>query len=172
MMEPFDVFDAGRMAVFADPSGAVFMAWKPNQMIGAYIVNEPETLSWNELQTRDPAGAKEFYAKVFGWQSADMDFGGGTYTVWYPPGVEPARGQRSRRDDRDDRRPVAGGRPPELARLLRRRGHRRDGREGEGARRSAVVGAFDIEGVGRIAVLSDPNGAVFAVIKTQMPADD
>ena len=34
------------------------------------------------------------------------------------------------------------------------------------------VRPFDIEGVGRISVLSDPNGAVFAVIKTQMPADD
>ena len=87
MMEPFDVFDAGRMAVFADPSGAVFMAWKPNQSIGAYIVNEPNTLSWNELATRDPDGSKEFYGKVFGWQTNDMDFAGGSYTVWYLPGV-------------------------------------------------------------------------------------
>ena len=92
-MEPFDVFDAGRMAVFADPSGAVFMAWKPKQMIGAYIVNEPNTLSWNELADPRPGRARRSStAKVFGWQSADMDFGGGTYTVWYPPGVEPAQG--------------------------------------------------------------------------------
>ena len=95
MMEPFDVFDAGRMAVFADPSGAVFMAWKPNQMIGAYIVNEPNTLSWNELATRDVEGSKEFYGKVFGWQTNDMDFGGGSYTVWYLPGVESPRATAS-----------------------------------------------------------------------------
>ena len=44
--------------------------------------------------TRDVEGSKEFYGKVFGWQSDDMDFGGGTYTVWYPPGVEVAAGQR------------------------------------------------------------------------------
>ena len=77
---------------FADPSGAVFMAWKPNQMIGAYIVNEPNTLSWNELATRDVEGSREFYGKVFGWQTNDMEFGGGKYTIWYLPGSTSAQG--------------------------------------------------------------------------------
>src|SRR4051794_3594395 len=49
IMEPFDVMEAGRMGVFADPAGAVFMAWKPNQNIGSEIVNEAGAFSWSEL---------------------------------------------------------------------------------------------------------------------------
>ena len=48
-VEPMDVLDAGRMAVFADPRGAVFSVWQPNQMPGAGIVNEPNSYSWSEL---------------------------------------------------------------------------------------------------------------------------
>ena len=65
---------AGRMAVFADPSGAVFMAWKPNLMIGAELVGEPATLVWNELVTDDIEGSREFYAKALGWQTSSMEF--------------------------------------------------------------------------------------------------
>jgi uncharacterized protein len=65
--EPFDVFDAGRMAVISDPEGAVFALWQPGTQIGAGVVNEPGTLSWNDLATRDPEGAQRFYGELFGW---------------------------------------------------------------------------------------------------------
>jgi predicted enzyme related to lactoylglutathione lyase len=65
--EPFDVFDAGRMAVIADPEGAVFAVWQPGEMIGAGVVNEAGALSWNDLATRDPEGAQRFYSELFGW---------------------------------------------------------------------------------------------------------
>ena len=68
MFEPMDVMDLGRMAVFADPGGAVFGIWQPGTFVGAGRVNEAGAICWNELGTRDPEGAKEFYGAVFGWK--------------------------------------------------------------------------------------------------------
>lgn len=80
--EPMDVMDLGRMAVFADPTGAVFGIWQPGTFIGARLVNEPGAISWNELNTRDTGGAKAFYGAVFGWSFQDDDMGEmGTYTT-------------------------------------------------------------------------------------------
>ncbi len=62
-----DVLEAGDMAVFQDPNGAFFNVWKAKASIGAYRVNEPGTLCWNELNTRHMAAAKEFYTAIFGW---------------------------------------------------------------------------------------------------------
>jgi predicted enzyme related to lactoylglutathione lyase len=68
LMEPGDVMDAGRMAVFADPAGAAFSVWQANQHRGATIVNEHASLNFNNLTTRDVDGAREFYGAVFGWE--------------------------------------------------------------------------------------------------------
>jgi uncharacterized protein len=82
LAEPMDVMDLGRMAVFTDPSGAVFGVWQPGTFIGAELVNEPGGLSWNELNTRDVEGAKAFYGAVFGWSFEDNDMGeAGSYTT-------------------------------------------------------------------------------------------
>jgi len=70
--EPMDVMDVGRMAVFADPQGAVIGVWQPGTHLGAELVNEPGTLCWNELITTDLDGAKAFYKAVFGWDAADQ----------------------------------------------------------------------------------------------------
>ena len=69
LTEPFDVMDAGRMAVFADPEGAVFCVWQAKEHKGAQIVNEHGSLNFNDLHTRDPEGAKAFYGSVFGWET-------------------------------------------------------------------------------------------------------
>ena len=69
VMEPFDVTDAGRMAVCSDPEGAVFCVWQANEHRGAQIVNEPGSLNFNNLNTRDPEAAKAFYGAVFGWET-------------------------------------------------------------------------------------------------------
>ena len=66
---PFDISDAGRMAVFADPEGAVFCVWQANHHKGAGIINEHGSLNFNGLNTRDVAGAKAFYGAVFDWQT-------------------------------------------------------------------------------------------------------
>ena len=45
MMEPFDVMEAGRMALLQDPTGAVFAIWQPRDNIGANLVNGPGRLT-------------------------------------------------------------------------------------------------------------------------------
>jgi len=82
-MGPIDVLDVGRMAVFADPTGAVFAVWQPGTHPGAGLVNEPGALAWNEVNTRDPDAAKSFYGDVFGWEAVERDMGeAGTYVTW------------------------------------------------------------------------------------------
>jgi len=80
--EPFDVHDAGRIAVFADPEGAVFSVWQAGRHRGARIVNEPGSLNFNGLETRDAASAKAFYRSVFGWQTLAL----GRAEMWTLPG--------------------------------------------------------------------------------------
>jgi hypothetical protein len=67
LLEPMDVFDAGRFAIIADPSGGVFAIWQSGTSIGAQLVNEPNTLCWNELTVRDPDAVLPFYTDLFGW---------------------------------------------------------------------------------------------------------
>jgi uncharacterized protein len=66
--EPFDVMESGRMAVFADPGGAMLCVWEPRNHIGAGRVNDLGCMSWNDLQTRDSEAAGEFYRALFGWE--------------------------------------------------------------------------------------------------------
>ena len=65
--DAFDVLDAGRMGVVQDPQGAFFLVWEPRTNIGASIVNAPGALSWNELHTPDVEAAEAFYGQLFGW---------------------------------------------------------------------------------------------------------
>jgi predicted enzyme related to lactoylglutathione lyase len=82
MMEPFDVMDAGRMAVLHDPEGAVFQIWEARANPGAQIVNEHGALNFNGLATRDVDGARAFYGAVFGWELLDLPAG----QMWTLPG--------------------------------------------------------------------------------------
>jgi len=84
MVPPMDVTDIGRMAVFVDPTGAVFGVWQPKTFAGADLVNEPNSLCWNEVLTRDVEADKAFYSSVFGWVPGRPSFEGApeTYTVW------------------------------------------------------------------------------------------
>jgi predicted enzyme related to lactoylglutathione lyase len=83
IVEPMDVVGLGTMGVFTDPTGAVCGVWQPGTFAGAELVNEAGTFGWNELGTRDPAAAKEFYGAVFGWGHEDEESErAGTYTVW------------------------------------------------------------------------------------------
>lgn len=82
LAEPFDIFDSGRMAVFADPEGAVFGVWQAREHRGATVVNEPGSVNFNDLHTRDPERAKAFYGSVFGWETIDL---GGGNEMWALP---------------------------------------------------------------------------------------
>jgi uncharacterized protein len=84
VVEPMDVMDLGRMAFFADPTGAAFGVWQSKEFGGADLVNEPGSLCWNEVMTRDAGTDKGFYPAVFGWDAGRPSFEGApdSYTVW------------------------------------------------------------------------------------------
>jgi predicted enzyme related to lactoylglutathione lyase len=82
LAEPFDVMDAGRMAVLADPEGAVFSVWQAKEHRGAQVVNEEGSLNFNGLATRDVEAAQRFYGAVFGWGVLPLPGG----PMWTLPG--------------------------------------------------------------------------------------
>jgi predicted enzyme related to lactoylglutathione lyase len=82
VMEPFDVSDAGRMAVFTDPEGAAFSVWQAKEHRGWRIVNEAGSVSFNTLNTRDADAARSFYGAVFGWETLNPGHG----EMWRLPG--------------------------------------------------------------------------------------
>lgn len=83
LMAPMDVTDVGRMAFFVDPTGAALGVWQARAFAGAGVVDEPGSLCWNELATRDAAAAQEFYTSVFGWGVKSSPMGEGMeYTEW------------------------------------------------------------------------------------------
>jgi uncharacterized protein len=79
MQAPMDVMEYGRMAVFADPSGAAFGVWQAKQHTGTQIVNEPGAMCWHEVYSRDAAKAGKFYTQVFGLKLQKMEGGGMEY---------------------------------------------------------------------------------------------
>lgn len=83
LSEPFDVFDSGRMGVFADLQGAVFSVWQAGRHRGSVAVNEHGAVNFNDLYTDDLASAAAFYGAVFGWSTLDMGDGS---PYWCLPG--------------------------------------------------------------------------------------
>jgi uncharacterized protein len=82
LSEPADVGDAGRTALCADAEGAAFCVWQAKGHRGAAVVNEPGSLNFNDLNTRDLDRARAFYGAAFGWEVLDV---GGGY-AWALPG--------------------------------------------------------------------------------------
>jgi len=87
-MEPFDVMDNGRMFFGTAPDGSTFGVWQAGSHIGAGIVNEPGSLSWNELHSHDLDKAKAFYASVFDYTFDDMSSPEFTYFIFKRPSDE------------------------------------------------------------------------------------
>jgi predicted enzyme related to lactoylglutathione lyase len=157
-MEPFDVMDAGRMSFVLDPGGAPVALWQANQHIGATLVNEPGTVSWNELITDNPA-AVPFYEQVLGVTTTTTEMGGGKYTMFQVGGRE-----------------VAGTTQPQMAGVpnhwqvyfvvadadataakIKQLGG------------SVMVEPFDTP-IGKMAVVADPQGAAFSIFQASPPA--
>lgn len=168
LREPFDVFDSGRMGVFADPEGAEFSVWEAGNHPGAEAVNEHGAVNFNNLHTDDLQAAEDFYGAVFGW--ATRDFGS---PMWVLPGygdylesIQP--GTRASIDAMG-----AGGFEDVVAAVMTR--------DGGAARWSVTFAVDDVEAVTmrarelggsvlaeptnapwvRVAVLADPAGATF-----------
>jgi uncharacterized protein len=156
---PFDVMDVGRMAVLQDPTGAVFNLWEPKRHAGAGIVNEPGALCWTELTTTDPKKAEQFYTQAFGWSAkhgaagAPMDYtefsvaGTPSIGMMEKPKDMPAHipsywmpyFQVENVDTSTDKAKQLGG--------------------------NAMVPPTDIPGTGRFAIVTDPQGAMFALFQ-------
>jgi predicted enzyme related to lactoylglutathione lyase len=81
LLEPGDVGDFGRMAIFADPAGAAFCVWQAKAHRGAGVVNEHGSLNFNDLKTPDLEAASSFYGAVFGWEMIDV----GGFSMWALP---------------------------------------------------------------------------------------
>jgi len=160
VMGAFDVMDAGRMAVVADPTGAMVCLWTPKSSIGAELVNEHGTLTWNELLSPDVPAAAKFYNKIFGWDANHMDMGGMQYTEFKlgdrsigggmnppMPGMPAVWGIYFANDDTDKTVEIAkanGG--------------------------TVIQEPTDIP-PGRMAVIADPTGAMFSVIRMAQAGD-
>jgi predicted enzyme related to lactoylglutathione lyase len=84
VMEAGDVPDMGRFAAASDPDGAPFQLWQDRGFAGAGLLNAPGALGWVELLTRAPERAKLFYPEVFGWSVNASE----RYTRWGIGGAE------------------------------------------------------------------------------------
>ncbi len=164
MVEPMDVMDLGRMAVFVDPTGAVVGIWQPGTFVGAEIVNEPGALAWNELNTRDPEAAKAFYGAVFGWDFQDDDMGEmGTYTTLK------LRGEMVGGMFDMGARGVPEQVPAHWQVYFAVEDTDAAVEQAQGAGGSVMVEPMEVP-AGRFAILTDPHGASFAVIALNQPA--
>ncbi|MFJ8621749.1 VOC family protein [Kitasatospora sp. NPDC093550] len=151
LKEPTDVLDHGRFAVAADPSHAVFILWQARTFKGAGVFNEPGSLGWVELVTRDPSGALAFYPAVFDWSVSPSDY----YTQWGVAGQD--FGGMPMTDDRSPEAPSywlpyfsCADADLTVSRAV-----------ALGA--DVLVPASGMPGGRRTAVLRDPQGAAFAV---------
>jgi predicted enzyme related to lactoylglutathione lyase len=159
MKEPFDVMEVGRMAVIQDPTGAVFAIWQAGTHKGASTVNVPGALVWNELATTDTAKAGAFYSKLFGWGLDTQTFGQMKYTI-FQNGERGAGGMF-------ELTPEMAGVPPHWLVYFSVEDCDAKVKKATELGAKTIKPADDIPGVGRFAILQDPQGAVFAVIKTE-----
>lgn len=157
MMEPFDVFDAGRMTLASDPAGAVFGVWQAGAHVGSQLRGEPGTMNWAEVQTRDRAAALPFYEQVFGYETEATEMGAGrTYTLLKLDG-QPAAGMI-------EIAPEWGDVPSNWSVVFQVEDADAACARVRDLGGSIVVEPRDLPGVGRFAVVADPWGAVFQVI--------
>jgi predicted enzyme related to lactoylglutathione lyase len=181
LVDPQDVGPAGRMAVCSDPSGAVFRVWQAGTRTGAQLVNEPGTWNWSDLHTRDGEGSKSFYRTVFGWEADPVSFGEVEATMWRRPGYaeflmqfDPDLRRRHSEAGVPDgfsdavgwMMPLTPDQSPDVASHWRVTFAVADTDAVAGSASalggSVVAPPFDA-GPTRVAVLADPQGAVFTV---------
>ncbi|MCX3058595.1 VOC family protein [Streptomyces beihaiensis] len=160
---PQDVFEEGRVAVCADPSGAAFGLWQPKNTKGFEYATGDGGLNWAQLHTADVDAAKRFYTDVFGWGTFDIEFPGGLYTSVNPAGAGPDSMFGGIVPLESDPAEASAGSHWTLYFHVSDVDAAADrARELGGTVRTEP---FNLAKVGRIAKLADPSGARFAVIK-------
>lgn len=156
--EAFDEADVGRIAVIQDPVGAVVNLWHQAPGQGETLFNAPGSMIWNELMTREPEAAASFYKTVLGVESETMDMQP-PYTVLKANG-EPVAGILTMT-------PEMGDMPASWDVYFATEDTDATTAKALAAGGKALREPFDTPG-GRMAVLQDPQGAVFEVIRYQM----
>jgi predicted enzyme related to lactoylglutathione lyase len=165
LMEPMSITDVGRMAMAADPTGAVFGLWQAGTHTGAGLVNEPGTFVWNELATRDLDAATKFYGDVLGLTAEDLETGesGMRYRTLHVAG-NVAAGSLQIDDSWGE------GTPAHWMTYFAV-----DDTDAAVAKAGELGGSVRVPATdsphGRFAVLTDPQGGAFTVI-TMVNADD
>lgn len=153
---PFDVMDLGRMAAVQDPTGARVNLWQPRTTIGTERANEPGTPTWNELVSPDLPTATRFYEQVLGvsWQTQSMPAGDYLLLMVGDRAVGGAMP------------PMAEGMPPHWNVYFNVASVDETVAVAEGLGGRVVAPAFDVADVGRMAVLADPQGAIFNLMQS------
>ena len=161
MSGPLDVSEIGRMAVVQDPTGAVFALWQPKQHVGSGIYNVPGSFCWNELGTTDTEKAGEFYSKLCGWTRENFSESPIEYTM-FKNGDRGAGGMYKITPD-------MGPIPPHWLVYFAVDDCDAKVQKAKELGGRVMKPADDIPGVGRFAILFDPQGAAFAIIKLENP---
>lgn len=156
LVEPCDVFEAGRMAALQDPTGGAFSLWEPKSHPGAAKVNALNAVCWNELATDDPVAAATFYAGLFDYTTETHDMGHGPYTIFLREGA--LKGGLFRKDA------SMGEIPTHWMTYFSVADCDADTERAKALGAGVIVPPTDIPTVGRFSVLRDPTGAVFAII--------
>jgi predicted enzyme related to lactoylglutathione lyase len=150
--DAFDVMDVGRMGVVQDPQGAYFLVWEPKNHIGAALVNVPGALCWNELASPDQDASSSFYGDLFGWTTDAMEGAPFPYLV-----IKSADGRTN-----GGIRPQIPPEPPYWLVYFGIEDVEAGVAKVEELGGSKLAGPMPI-GPGQIAIVQDPQGAVFAL---------
>lgn len=154
MTPPFDVMENGRMMVIQDPTGGIVSLWQANQHKGAGIFNIPNTMSWNELATRDTEAGKAFYTSLLGWETQSDESG---YTMWTNNG-RPNGGMIEMTEE-------WGNMPPHWAVYFSVADCAATADKVQELGGNILQPPFKAGEAGVVSVLQDPQGAVFSVIQ-------
>jgi predicted enzyme related to lactoylglutathione lyase len=154
----FDVFDVGRMAVLQDPTGVVFSVWQPKKQAGTGITGVDGSLCWADLSTPDPERAAKFYSDLFGWRIVKEDENP-SHNYFQIANGEDFIGGIPRAAHRDPKT------PPHWLAYFTVSDCDTTTAKAKGLGAQVYVGPMTMENVGRMTVLADPQGAVFAVFQ-------
>jgi predicted enzyme related to lactoylglutathione lyase len=156
---PFDVMDAGRMAVIQDPTGAVFQIWQKNRSIGAEILNEPGALCWTELTTTDPTAAEKFYTGLFGWTPKHSAPSAGMEYTEFSVNGQPSIGMMPKPPH------MPAHIPSYWMPYFQVENADASVAKAQSLGGKIMVPAQDIPNTGRFAIVTDPQNAMFAVFQ-------
>jgi predicted enzyme related to lactoylglutathione lyase len=154
--EPFKVGDFGTMAVVTDPLGGAFALWQPAKPEGSGdFKGVTGAWCWNELYTQDTGKSIAFYKAIGGFTDEAMPMGEMTYQVLNADGKSRAGVMKSPKGDIPQNwmpyvQVASTDATVEKAKKL-------------GA--TIPMPAQNVPGVGRIAVIIDPQGAPIGVLQ-------